>query len=225
MPILKLSANGILTQSSDFGSHEILPQGRSQSGLGSLSEELTGTSLKTSTPNSQMMALPDGLAGNIATIDFMRKVAREKAHHPKVREFATKILAANQIPSHAYKSEALAIGGFVKARMRYVRDPRDAEMLQDPVMLIDKLEKQGMASGDCDDMSLLIATLLLSIGGDPLFRAVRYREKSGNYNHIYIVTYDLNYPGQRERIVLDAILKDKPIGSEINHASGDEFEI
>lgn len=226
MPLLKLSPNGTLVSTSDFEENYLAePLPRGSSSLGSLSHDLTGTSLKKSTPNSQMMALPDGLAGNIATIEFMSKIAREKAHHPKAREFATKILTAYNVNSHAYKDEALAIGDFVKTRVRYVRDPRDAEMLQDPIMLIDKIENQGQASGDCDDMSLLIATLLLAIGGDPLFRAVRYKDMSGNFNHIYVVTYDMNYPSPRERIVLDAIIKDKPIGSEIRHTSGQEFQI
>jgi hypothetical protein len=225
MPILKILPNGTLQQTSDFETRSYLPRGSGNASLGSLSEDLTGTSLKKSLPNSQMMALPDGLAGNIATIEFMGKVAREKAHHPKAREFATKILSHYNIASHAYKDEALAIGDFVKTHVRYVRDPRDAEMLQDPIMLIDKLENQGMASGDCDDMSLLIATLLLAIGGDPFFRAVRYKTMDGNFNHIYVVTYDQNYPAPRERIVLDAIIKDRPIGSEIKHASGREFPV
>lgn len=222
MPLLRILPNGTLTSHSDFETQVIKTESPQ---MGSLSEDLTGTSLKRSLPNSQMMSLPDGLNGNLATIQFMSKIAKEKAHHPKVREFATKILHAYKVNSHNYKDECLAIGDFVKNRVRYVRDPRDAEMLQDPVMLIDKLENQGMASGDCDDMSLLIATLLLSIGCDPYFRAVRYKTDSGNFNHIYVVAYDQNYPNPRERIVLDAILKDRPIGSEIRHTSGQEFQV
>ena len=198
---------------------------KKKSELGSLLNDLTGTSLKTVTPTIKNMTLGDGLQGNMQTISFMSKVAKEKAGHPVVRAFATKILQIYNTPSHQYKDEALNIGEFVQKHVRYVRDPRDHELLQDPVMMIEQIDKQGFTSGDCDDMALLIATLLLSVGHNPLFRTVRYQNDSGNYNHIYVVVYDRNYPGPTERIVLDAILKDRPIGSEIEHKSGDEHTI
>jgi hypothetical protein len=193
--------------------------------MGSLSAQLTGSSLKDTTPDEQNFTLPGGIKGNLKTIKFMQKVARERSGHPIVREFALKIIQAAGIPSHNYKEEALAIGDFVKQRMRYVRDPRESELLQDPVMLIEKLEKYGYAQGDCDDMALLIATLLLSTGHSPIYRAVRYKAPSGPFNHIYVILYERNYPGKPERVVLDAILKNKPIGSEINHRSGEDFII
>lgn len=198
---------------------------KSQSIQGSLLKDKTGVSLKTLTPKIENMTLSGGLQGNLQTISFMQKVAKRSAGKPEVRAFATKILQIYQVPSHAYTDEALAIGEFVQKHMRYVRDPRDHELLQDPVMMIEQMEKHGFTSGDCDDMSLLIATLLLSTGHNPRFRAVRYGNKTGNYNHIYVVVYDKNHPGPVSRTVLDAILKDRPIGSEIDHASGDEFEV
>jgi len=171
------------------------------------------------------MSILDGLPGNMQTVSFMRKIAKERAGHPVVRAFATKILQIYGTQDHNYKDEALNIGEFVQKHVRYVRDPRDHELLQDPVMMIEQIEKHGFTSGDCDDMALLIATLLLSVGHNPKFRTVRYQNLSGNYNHIYIVVYDRNYPGPVERIVLDAILKDRVIGSEIEHKSGDEHTI
>ena len=196
-----------------------------QESMGSLLNEMTGTSLKTVTPKVQNITLSSGLGGNLETISFMQKAAKKAAGKPQVRAFATKILQFYKVGSHQYKDEALAIGDFVKNHVRYVRDPRDHELLQDPVMMIEQMEKHGYTSGDCDDMSLLNATLLLSTGHDPLFRAVRYKTYEGNYNHIYVVVYDQNHPGPRERIVLDSILKDQKIGSEIGHASGDEFKV
>lgn len=198
---------------------------QNQSTLGSYLEANTGTSLKTVTPNVDNFKLGDGLKGNLQTISFMSKAAKKAAGKPQVRAFATKILQMYRVGSHQYKDEALAIGDFVKNHVRYVRDPRDHELLQDPVMMINQIEKHGFSSGDCDDMSLLNATLLLSVGFNPKFRAVRYKDQKGNYNHIYVVVYDQNYPERPSRIVLDSILKDRPIGSEIDHASGDEYSI
>lgn len=97
-------------------------------------------------------------------------------------------------------------------------------------MMIRAMADVGYTMGDCDDMSLLIATLLMSVGIRPHFRAVKYNEKSASYNHIYVVVYENNIsdtsnPGPLKRLVLDAIIKDRPIGFEIKHTSGKEFPV
>lgn len=154
----------------------------------------------------------------------MKKVARLRASDPLIRKLALNILAQYAVPSHHFVDEALAIGDYVKRKVRYVRDPDDVEYLQDPIDLV-KHVQNGTAQGDCDDMALLAATLLLSIGHQPLFRAVRYEQPIGNYNHIYVVVYEKNPYGHEERVVLDCILKDRPMGSEIGHVSGEEYQI
>lgn len=157
----------------------------------------------------------------------MSRVARNRSGHPKVRKLALNILNYYGIPSMRYVDEALAVGDYVKKYVRYVRDPDGIEYLQDPIDLIDQIVK-GEAQGDCDDMSLLIATLLLSIGHTPCFRAVRYGTDYDHYNHIYVVDYEKNGTGPgdlKKRVVLDGILKRSRIGTEINHLSGDEFPV
>lgn len=175
-------------------------------------------------PKIQEMNVSNGLSGNIETIKFMKQVARLRSHHPLIRKLAENILLSYSVPSNHFVEEALAIGDYVKKRMRYVRDPEDVEYLQDPIDLVDKIKK-GVAQGDCDDMALLTATLLLSVGHQPFFRAVRYEQPLGNYNHIYVVVYEKNPYEPKMRVVIDCILKDRPIGSEIKHVNGEEYQI
>jgi hypothetical protein len=165
-----------------------------------------------------------GMQGNLDTIQVMKKVARKRATHPKVRELALRILESHGVQSQNYIDEALAIGRYVKAKVRYVRDINGVEQLHDPLTLIDQIQR-GMAHGDCDDMSLLIATLLLSIGHQPYFRIVRYRQGGGPFQHIYVVVYENNWHQKKKRIVLDAILKRQPIGTEVKHISGREIRV
>jgi hypothetical protein len=168
-------------------------------------------------------SLPPGKWGNYETVDVMKRVAQERKSHPLVRELALRILEHAKVKSHNYIDEAMAIGQYVKDKVRYVRDIQGVEQLHDPLTLIDQL-KRNQAHGDCDDMSLLIATLLLSIGHKPFYRIVRYKEGSGSYQHIYVVVYEKNYGQDKpSRVVLDAILKRKPIGSEVPHVSGKEI--
>lgn len=175
-------------------------------------------------PKIKETELADGLNGNIQTIRMMTKIARERSGDPKVRKLALNILAFYNVPSHFYIDESIAIADYIKKKVRYVRDPDGIEYLQDPKDLIEQMEIAN-AQGDCDDMALLTATLLLSIGHQPKFRAVRYSKSFGNYNHIYVVDYENNKGSKRTRIVLDCILKDKQIGTEVPHLNGEEYDV
>jgi hypothetical protein len=168
--------------------------------------------------------LRSGWLGNLDTVEIMRRVAHKRKSHPLVRELALNILHHHGVKSHDYVQEALAIGRYIKEKVRYVRDISGMEQLHDPVTMIEQIQR-GVSQGDCDDMSLLIATLLLSIGHKPRFRIVRYRGEVGPYQHIYVVVYEKDHGQTVKRVVLDAILKDRPIGTEVKHTSGKEIKI
>ena len=168
--------------------------------------------------------IPSNRKGNILTAKFMAEVARKRAGHPAIQRLARDILLQYKVPSQHYASEALAIGDFVKKNVRYVRDPNGIEQLTDPVLMIEELGRMA-SQGDCDDMALLIATLLLSVGHQPYFRMVRYGRDSGPFDHIYVVVHERNPGAAGTRLVLDAIMKDKAIGYEVPHTSGEEVAV
>lgn len=154
----------------------------------------------------------------------MQRLAHLAAGDPLVQRLARLIVLQAGVPSHFYTDESLAIGAYVKDKVRYSRDPEGYEQLQTPALLIQDIQK-GVGQGDCDDMALLTSALLLGIGHNPYYRMVRYDGSDGPYAHIYVVDYDSN-PGQgRQRVSLDCILKDQVIGSEVDHVSGDEIEV
>ena len=167
-----------------------------------------------------------GVIGNYNTIEIMKRVARERSRSPLVRELALRILEGAGVKSQDYINEARAIGAFVQKKVRYVRDIEGVETLHDPVTLIDQI-KRNQAQGDCDDMALLIATLLLSIGHQPFFAIVKYHKNpNGGFNHIYTVVYEKNWGSPlKKRIVLDAILKRVPIGTEVRYVTKEEIKV
>lgn len=154
----------------------------------------------------------------------MQSLARERATDPLVRFLALKILEQANIGSHDFLSEAKALGEFVQKYVRYVRDPNGVEQLHDPIYLIRKIQA-GVAQGDCDDQALLLSTLLLSIGAQPFFAIVRYKDTSGPFNHIYTVVYEKDWGKPKKRLVLDTILKDRDIGFEVPHTSIKEIPV
>lgn len=181
-------------------------------------------------PDQELRKVGHGIVGNLDTIEVMKIMAREYSRHDLVKRLATNIIHNKNIPSHHYLDEARAIGEFVKKHIRYVKDPVGTESLQAPDMMIRMMKDVGYAMGDCDDMALLTASLLMSIGIKSRFRAVRYKQNGENFNHIYVVVYENNIadsdnPGPIKRLVIDCIIKDKPIGYEIKHAYGQEFPV
>lgn len=156
----------------------------------------------------------------------MSKVAREESLNPEIRHLALNILNQYNTKSHNYLDEAWAIGDFVKKKVNYLRDPSTSELLQSPTMMARQIESNGKCFGDCDDMALLIACLLIAVGCEPYFRAVRYEPGYTHFNHIYVVVIDKNFSDNKsKRLSIDAIVKDKPIGYEIEHYSGQDFKI
>lgn len=166
---------------------------------------------------------PDGIRGNYKTVKFMKKKAIERAKHPFVRQLVIQILNHNGTESHNHLDEARAIGEWVKANVRYMKDPAGIELLQDPVMLIEQAVK-GEARGDCDDMVLLAMTLLICAGIKPWIKVVRYHNDFGPYNHIYLAVNENNYRGNKEWLIIDPIVKDEPIGYEVPHASSEVID-
>jgi hypothetical protein len=183
--------------------------------------ELGGNEL----PETKSYKLPDGELGNLATVQFLVKLARKRAKHPVVRQLALNIIRHAGTKSMFYKDESLAIGNFVKNKMSYVKDIANVETVHDPLTMIDKIQR-GTASTDCDDHALLVAALLLSIGHRPVFRIVRYQKGSPSYNHIYVYEWVKNKgEALQDRLVMDTILKTKPIGFEVPHVEGKDFTV
>lgn len=176
------------------------------------------------TPEVKEFTLRTGINGNVDTINFMIKVARERSRHPAIRQLALRIIESFKVQSNDYINEALAIGQWVKQKTRYCRDINGVETLHDPLTMIDMI-KRGEAHLDCDDQALLTATLLLSIGHQPYFRVIRYSNKYSGWQHIYTVVYEKNHNTKKQRIVLDTILKRRPLGYENRHVSGKEFKV
>jgi len=72
----------------------------------------------------------------------------------------------NGLRSHDVSGEITTLQHFVRDRIRYVKDVDGVETLQTPVYTLQ------VGSGDCDDKSVLLATLLASIGYQPMFFAI-----------------------------------------------------
>jgi transglutaminase-like putative cysteine protease len=93
-----------------------------------------------------------------------------------IREQA-KTLTRN-LPQKDFEGEARKIFQFCRDHIRYVRDIRGVETLHDPETMLKTRQ------GDCDDKSILCASLLESIGHQCRFVAISFIP--GQFSHVWV---------------------------------------
>ena len=110
---------------------------------------------------------------------YMRDLIRAGRKHPDVRAKALSLV--NGFPQKAYAREIRAIFNFVKNNIRYVRDTRGIELLHQP----DKLLQ--IEQGDCDDKTILLCSLLESIGHPTRIEAIAQTNPL-SFGHVFCAT-------------------------------------
>jgi transglutaminase-like putative cysteine protease len=136
------------------------------------------------------MQIPDRidevpLTGNnrnqtLQTLKLMWGLAKEGKKNPVVYYTARQIVA--QVPNKQFTKEVEAIYNWVVNNIRYTMDVYGIETLQHPDRTID------LRQGDCDDHSILIASLLMSIGHPVRFMAIKVKGMGNNYVHVFAQT-------------------------------------
>jgi hypothetical protein len=122
-----------------------------------------------------LAGIPEGKAGTLATLKLMRELVRQGKKTLPIRSLAVELVRGNA--QKDWHGEIRSIQEFVRDRIRYVKDVVDVETLQTP----DKTLLIG--SGDCDDKSVLAASLLESVGHPTRFVAISFDDVE--YVHVY----------------------------------------
>lgn len=145
------------------------------------------------------------------TVGRMKYIINESVKNPVVREWARKILSGVAVNDKV--GEAKAIYEFVRDNVRYTRDPYGVEYIQTPPVILAGIGeylkgKSDRPIGDCDDMTVLVLSLLKSVGFPVMIKVVGFRG-SNKYSHVYGVV------GIGDRwIPVDCVRPDKGFGWE-----------
>jgi hypothetical protein len=110
----------------------------------------------------------------------MAQLTNESIAQSQFREAALQIIGTVNAANQA--GAIIGIREFVRSHMRLVADP--GELLIKPDRLLRDIYTQGWTAGDCDDASMLTASLLGSIGFNVRFRAIGPRG-DGSYEHVF----------------------------------------
>ena len=125
-----------------------------------------------------LASLSNGAKGIAETLDLMVRIARQVRTSYIIRKLAVQIVS--DVRQKAWLDEVRAVQEYVRDHIRYVKDIRNVETISTP----EKTLESG--AGDCDDKSLLAASLLESIGHPARFVAVGY--SPGSYCHVLVET-------------------------------------
>jgi transglutaminase-like putative cysteine protease len=90
------------------------------------------------------------------------------------------VALVNDFDQKDYVGEIKALQKFVRNKIRYVKDVRDVETIQTPIVTLQ------MRSGDCDDKCTLLASLLEAIGHPTRFAAIGFAPDV--YEHVLVET-------------------------------------
>jgi hypothetical protein len=100
----------------------------------------------------------DGDQGVAQTIRAMRALVEQGKQDPTVHELAARILTRAHVPAFNFMGEARAIYDAVRRNLRFTRDVWGNETLHAAPDII------RLKIGDCDDFTILICSLLQTIG-------------------------------------------------------------
>jgi len=128
-------------------------------------------------PTARLVSLPDGIAGVRRTLKYMVGLTRKGKLHLNVRLAAVRILEDAHLLQRDRAGIISALHAFVRDNIRYVNDIRGVETLQAPERTLE------LRAGDCDDKSILLASLLEALGYKTRFHAVGFRP--GVLSHVF----------------------------------------
>lgn len=142
------------------------------------------------------------------TIQVMRRAALDSQSNLAVRQLAE--VACERLDSKDYTSEYLALYNLLLQKCRYMRDPRTVELVRAPYLVAQEILQGGRPNLDCDDLSAMLAALVLAVGGNVRFVTVAFRNAFFNgqrqYSHVFAQALE---PRTGLWIVLDPVAAEK----------------
>lgn len=125
-----------------------------------------------------LVNIGEGRHGTIQTLRVMTAYVRQFKKDPQIRRKAIEL--TSHLPQKDFAGEIAALFVYVRDSIRYVQDVTDVETLHTPPDVL------RIGAGDCDDKSVLLASLLESIGHPTRFKAIGFAP--GDYQHVYVQT-------------------------------------
>jgi transglutaminase-like putative cysteine protease len=135
--------------------------------------------------------------GTMQTLRIMSSIVNESLLDPYVREYTKKVVEyAN--PRNNLEL-ANTINSFLSDHFMFIRDPSGIELLHTPNYMIGQIEKKFYFQADCDDFSILAASMAKAVGMQATFVVYAFPQSGGEYAHVFAIAKvtDKWYPFDR----------------------------
>lgn len=109
-------------------------------------------------PKIRLGYIPKGYLGTRRTLQHVKALILAGAKDFYVRQKAIDILFLYRVKPKDYLGEIKALFAWVQRHIRYTKDPYRVEMLHSARRLL------SLRAGDCDDMTIVLGSMLESIG-------------------------------------------------------------
>jgi transglutaminase-like putative cysteine protease len=124
--------------------------------------------------------IPRGRPGTLATASIIAGLVRSGAKDFAVRQRAIAIFREAGVPAKDRRAEVEALFRWVQKNVRYTRDIFRVELLHTARRMLE------LRAGDCDDMTILLGSMLLATGHPVRLALTGFRpERPHHYSHIY----------------------------------------
>jgi hypothetical protein len=127
----------------------------------------------------QSIPLASGDAGVEQTIRAMRRLIEQGKKDPIVHETAAMILRGANVPAFNWSGEVRAIYSWVLQNIRFTRDVYGKETLHSAPEIL------RLRIGDCDDFTILLCSLLGTIGHKTRIVTIAKPEDERNFSHVF----------------------------------------
>lgn len=111
-----------------------------------------------SLPQVNLGLIPKGYLGTQSTLKHIQALIQAGAKDFYVRQKAIDILLEKAIRPKDYLGEIKALFEWVQRNVRYTKDPFRVEVLHSARRMLE------LRAGDCDDMAILLGSMLEAIG-------------------------------------------------------------
>lgn len=128
----------------------------------------------------QSLGFGDAVTPN--TMEKMREIINLSLRRYYVRLWAEKIV---DFAENDYE-KVESVFNFILDHSRYVSDPVGLELLKSPEVSLQIIEVGGYPALDCDDATILIGSLLMSVGIPYALRSVSFNKE---FSHVYGLAY------------------------------------
>lgn len=176
--------------------------------------------------NIYQTILKKGDAGVIQTVELMISYVNQYYQNKGITAIVNKIrnyTNSQKYTDSCYSKIALIhnIFKYVKANFKYTPDPQGMELVVSPKHT---LLSGAIKHGDCDDLSVILATLLKSAGYPVWFRTVAWKKETGNnFTHVFVM---VELPCKSLVLPLDASMPDdNGFGNMVNYFRKKDFPI